>query len=71
MEEAEVRITEGWDAREGNLDFLLCVRVSLECFKRGNNHNWIQLASEPFGCSVKGGCEAKRKTRAQGEGHEG
>lgn len=41
MEEAEVYVTQGWDAREGNLDFLLCVMVSLECFQQGSDPNWI------------------------------
>ena len=41
MEEAEVYITQIWDAREGNLYFLLCVMVSLECFEQGSDPNWI------------------------------
>lgn len=45
-------MSHGWHAREENLDFLLCVMVSLECFKQGSDPNWIQLAFEddPFGC---------------------
>lgn len=56
-EEAKVHSTQGWNARERNLDFLLCVMESLECFKQRSDLSQLGFQNGPFGCWAEDGCE--------------